>query len=167
MCSTPSATSSCADAPRCCTGRSAWRARSPSWCTASSRTARQRNRAVSAPPAMARGRRPAMSVARRTPGIFNPRRTTCRFRVRASPRIPERPSTPPAQYPRLDRVDEVAAFDARPRVFLLQPVIPFRLAVGIVDEEEGRRMAQAALLQGDDVAILVEELAHEEAQQRA
>src|SRR5882757_5354398 len=71
-------------------------------------------------------------------------------------------SASPAQHPRLDRIDEVAAFLARPRVFLLQPVIPFRLAVGIVDEEEGRRVTQPALLQRDDVAVLVEELAHEE-----
>src|SRR6185437_1618500 len=55
-------------------------------------------------------------------------------------------STPPAQGARLDRVDEVAALVARPRIFLLQPVIPFRLGIGIVDEEERRGMAQPALL---------------------
>src|SRR6266849_2392123 len=56
---------------------------------------------------------------------------------------------------------------ARAGVFLLQPVVPFRLGVGIVDQEKGRGMAQPALLQGDDGAVLVEELAHEGPQQRA
>src|SRR4030088_3255433 len=76
-------------------------------------------------------------------------------------------SAPPAQHAWFDRVDEVAAFDSGARVFLLQAVVPFRLSVGIVYQEERRRMTQALLLQCDDVAVLVEKFAHEGAQQRA
>src|SRR5471030_711557 len=49
-------------------------------------------------------------------------------------------SAPPAQNARFDRVDEGTTLGAGARIFLLQPVVPFRLGVGIVDQQERRRV---------------------------
>src|SRR6185437_4480432 len=45
-------------------------------------------------------------------------------------------SATPAQHAALDRIDERPAGAARAVIFLLQPVIPFGLGIGVVDQHE-------------------------------
>src|SRR3984893_7813561 len=66
----------------------------------------------------------------------------------------------PAQGARLDRIVERPGFGAGMAVFLLQPVIPARLGVGIVDQRQYRPIAQPLLLHLHDVAVLAQKGPH-------
>src|SRR5215472_2491342 len=66
-------------------------------------------------------------------------------------------SAAPLEGPGLDRVAEGPAFGLGATVFAFEPVIPFRLCIGVVDQGERRIEAQALLLTLHDIAVLVQE----------
>src|SRR5438874_8625311 len=70
------------------------------------------------------------------------------------------PSASPFERPRLNRVLERTAFGAGTEVFAFQPVIPFCLRVGVVDQGERGTEAQPLLLTLQDSAVLVQKGPH-------
>src|SRR4051812_39547610 len=67
-----------------------------------------------------------------------------------------RRSAAPFQRAGLHRVPERAAFRAGAAVFALQPIVPFRLSVGVVDQGQWRVEAQPLLLTLHDGAVLLQ-----------
>src|SRR6516162_5242507 len=66
----------------------------------------------------------------------------------------------------LNRVLERPAFGAGPTIFALESVVPFCLGVGIVDQGQGRVVAQTLLLAFHDRAVLAQKGAHVMPQKR-
>src|SRR5215470_11050630 len=66
----------------------------------------------------------------------------------------------------LDRVRKRPAFGAGAAVFVLEPVVPFRLGIGVVDQSERRVVAKPLLLAFHDRAVLAQKGAHITPQKR-
>src|SRR5579875_1512776 len=66
-------------------------------------------------------------------------------------------SAAPCQQARADRVVERSALGAGASVFALQAVVPFRLGVGVVDQQQRRVESKALLLTQHDGAVLPQE----------
>src|SRR5438045_9088769 len=80
--------------------------------------------------------------------------------------VPAPALTTPAQGSRLHRVVKRPLLGTGAAIFLLQPVVPARLRIGVVDQRQHRPITQPRPLLFHDVAVLAQKGAHIGPQQR-